>query len=175
DHEALTFVVNGLSKIAALPQVKLGWIACAGPERRARGALARLAVIADTYLSAAAPVQGALPAILAATPAIQRRIQGRTRENLGRLRKACRGSALTPLDVAGGWTALVRVPALGDLDDLGWAARLVDREHLLTQPGYLYDLAAPHLALSLLAPEDRFAEGVSRLVRAVDEVIASGP
>lgn len=172
---ALTFVLSGLSKVAALPQVKLAWIACAGPSPLVAAALARLEVIADTFLSATTAVQRAAPAIFAATPAIQRRILARTRRNLAALREACRGSALTPLDVAGGWTALCRLPAIDDLDDLAWAERLVDRARVLAQPGYLYDLDAPHLALSLLAPADRFAEGAARLVRGVAEALEDPP
>src|SRR6185312_8917136 len=60
-HPALTFVLSGLSKIAALPQMKAAWIAAFGPETPLREATARLEVIADTFLSMNAPVQCALP------------------------------------------------------------------------------------------------------------------
>jgi alanine-synthesizing transaminase len=57
DHPATTFVLSGLSKVAALPQMKAAWIACfAEPE-----ALQRLEIVADTFLSVSAPVQWALP------------------------------------------------------------------------------------------------------------------
>ncbi len=49
------YVVSGLSKIAALPQMKAAWIVATCPERDQ--ALARLEVIADTFLSMNAPVQ----------------------------------------------------------------------------------------------------------------------
>ena len=52
------FVVSGLSKIAALPQMKAAWIVATGPDQP--GALDRLEVIADTFLSMNAPVQWAL-------------------------------------------------------------------------------------------------------------------
>src|SRR5919106_4135991 len=51
DARALTFSLSGLSKVAALPQLKLGWIAVAGPAETRDEALARLEVVADTYLS----------------------------------------------------------------------------------------------------------------------------
>ena len=41
-NRALTFVLSGLSKIAALPQMKIGWIAASGPDALVREALARL-------------------------------------------------------------------------------------------------------------------------------------
>src|ERR1700678_2063971 len=60
-HEVPTFVLSGLSKVAALPQMKAAWIACfAGGEDLAE-ALQRLEVISDTFLSMSAPIQCAIP------------------------------------------------------------------------------------------------------------------
>ncbi|MBI5415716.1 MAG: pyridoxal phosphate-dependent aminotransferase, partial [Candidatus Omnitrophica bacterium] len=53
----LTFVLGGLSKTLALPQMKLSWIIVSGPEELAQEACQRLEVIADTYLSVNTPVQ----------------------------------------------------------------------------------------------------------------------
>ncbi|HZD32109.1 MAG TPA: pyridoxal phosphate-dependent aminotransferase, partial [Candidatus Angelobacter sp.] len=53
--EALTFTLSGLSKVSALPQMKVAWIATSGPAALKSEALARLEVIADTYLSMNAP------------------------------------------------------------------------------------------------------------------------
>src|SRR5580704_12828262 len=64
-HPVLTFVLSGMSKIAGLPQMKVGWIMGLGPERGRLEAMGRLEVIADTFLSMSAPVQLALPAWLA--------------------------------------------------------------------------------------------------------------
>ena len=60
-HPVLTFCLSGMSKIAGLPQMKVAWILGLGPERVQREAMGRLEVIADTFLSVNAPVQGALP------------------------------------------------------------------------------------------------------------------
>lgn len=174
--QTLTFVVSGLSKIAALPQLKLAWWLALGPAALVREAMARLELIADTYLSAATPVQLALPRLLAAAPAMQAQISRRTRANLERLRAACADTTLTVLDAQAGWTALVRLPAVHDLDDAAWARELLLRGHLLTQPGELYDLhGAPHVALSLLTPEATWALACDRLRDTVAEVLASGP
>src|SRR5262249_6501768 len=85
---ALTFVLSGLSKVVAMPQVKLGWIAASGPDALVAEALGRLEVIADTYLSVSTPVQLALPEILAARGEVQARIAARVRANLATLRAA---------------------------------------------------------------------------------------
>ncbi len=79
-------VVSGLSKIAGLPQMKAAWIVVTGPEREQ--ALARLEVIADTFLSMNAPVQWALPAWLAGRAAIQDQIRSRVAANLAVLDRA---------------------------------------------------------------------------------------
>ena len=65
DGPALAFSLGGLSKSCGLPQLKLGWIAVSGPEALRQEALARLEVVADTFLSVATPVQVAAPALLA--------------------------------------------------------------------------------------------------------------
>src|SRR6266496_3128917 len=55
--DALTFTLSGLSKISALPQMKLAWIAASGPPDDLQVAIQRLEVIADTYLSVNTPIQ----------------------------------------------------------------------------------------------------------------------
>ena len=62
--EALCFVLSGMSKVVALPQMKVGWIVALGPEAMREDALGRLEVIADTYLSVNTPAQLALPSWL---------------------------------------------------------------------------------------------------------------
>ena len=59
NQNVLTFTLSGVSKISALPQMKVAWIAVSGPPAELDPALARLEVIADTYLSMNAPIQWA--------------------------------------------------------------------------------------------------------------------
>src|SRR5215472_17091307 len=56
-EDSLAFSISGLSKIAALPQVKLGWIVAAGQQKLRDEAMEKLEWIADTYLSVGTPVQ----------------------------------------------------------------------------------------------------------------------
>src|ERR1035438_3642623 len=62
--ETLAFSMSGLSKIAGLPQMKLGWIVISGPPAARAEARDKLEWIADTYLSVSAPVQQAAPRLL---------------------------------------------------------------------------------------------------------------
>ena len=160
---ALVFALYGLSKLAALPQRKLSWMAVGGPDAIIDEALGRLEIIADTFLSVATPVQLALPAILAAHAPVTAAIRARTAANLATLRGITHNSPATLLDVEGGWYATLRLPATQN--DEAWALALIEHAGVLVQPGYFYDFDdGAHVVLSLLGPEAEFAEGAARLV-----------
>ena len=155
-HPCLTFVVSGLSKIAALPQMKVGWIACCGPD--AGDALARLEVIADTFLSMNAPIQHALPAWLAGRKSIQHQILARVRENLAHLA----AGPMRALPVDAGWCAIVKMPQ--SLGSKTLAETLVTDLGVVVHPGDFYGLPQPHyLVISLLVPTETFRRGVQKL------------
>jgi aspartate/methionine/tyrosine aminotransferase len=164
DATALAFALGGLSKSCGLPQLKLAWTAVTGPEPLQREALARLEVVADTYLSVSTPVQVAALELLARREELQRPISTRLRANLGTLRAAVGpGCPATLLDPEGGWSAVLRVPAT--LSEEERVTRLLGERDVLVHPGFFFDF--PHeafLVLSLLPPEGDFAEGVARLV-----------
>jgi len=166
NSEVLTFVLSGLSKISALPQMKVGWIAASGPEALVWDAMASLEIIADTYLSLNAPVQHALPTLLAQRRAIQPQIMARVEANLRELdEQLARQKSISRLEVEGGWYATLRVPAVQSDEQL--AIRLIDKRSVAVHPGHFYEFANDgYLVLSLLAPKQEFAEGVSRLIEA---------
>ncbi|HVB88298.1 MAG TPA: pyridoxal phosphate-dependent aminotransferase [Candidatus Dormibacteraeota bacterium] len=164
---ALTFVLSGLSKISALPQIKLGWIAASGPQELVRDAIARLEVIADTYLSLNAPVQHALPVLLAQRQTIQRQLLSRVEANLRHLDEHVAGQTLVSrLEIEGGWYAVLRVPAVRSDEEI--AIALLDDSSVAVHPGHFYEFPGEgYLVLSLLTPIDQFKEGVRRLVAQV--------
>jgi aspartate/methionine/tyrosine aminotransferase len=158
----LTFILSGMSKIAALPQMKVGWLVCRGSEEVKVAALARLEVIADTFLSMNAPVQLALPVWLQARHGIQQRILARVQENFA----AVQAAKLDYLEWQAGWCLVLRVPA-GE-DDLSLAARLVREAGVLVHPGSFYGMApAGRLVVSLLPEPQIFAEGIRRLAATI--------
>lgn len=166
DGRVLTLCLGGLSKSCGLPQLKLAWMALSGPPALCEEARGRLEVVADTYLSVSTPVQHAAPALLSRLPELQAPIQDRILANLGELRTAARGTAATVLDVEGGWSAVLHVPATRSEDE--WVSTLVESDGVLVHPGYFFDFEREaYLVLSLLPPADTFAEGVARLVRRV--------
>lgn len=167
----LVFALSGLSKLAALPQMKLGWIGVGGDPALAVRAMARLELVLDTYLSVATPVQHALATILRTRAVVEDAIRTRTRTNLRTLRElSARAPSASVLDVEGGWYAMLRVPDTRSDED--WALDLVLRDHVHVQPGYFFDMSrGAHLVLSLLTPEDTFAEGVKRIAARIEDQI----
>jgi aspartate/methionine/tyrosine aminotransferase len=170
NRDALTFTLSGLSKISALPQMKVAWIAINGPDEVKREALARLEVIADTYLSMNAPVQLAVPAMLAQRHDMQAQLAKRVRENLTELDEQLAKQRLCErLVIEGGWYAIMRVPAMRSDEDL--AIALLHQTGVLVQPGHFYDFAGDgYLVLSLITPTARFREGVKRFLEFVGTV-----
>ena len=166
DGPALTLCLGGLSKSCGLPQLKLAWMALAGPAAAREEARARLEVVADTYLSVSTPVQQAAPAVLARAAELQAPIRDRIRANLGVLRDAAQGTPATLLDVEGGWSAVLHVPATRGEDE--WVIALAEEDGVLVHPGYFFDFPREaYLVLSLLPPPPAFAEGVARILERV--------
>jgi len=153
ERGVLTFSMSGLSKIAGLPQMKLGWIVASGPGHEA--ALDRLELIADTYLSVATPVQLALTKLLASP--VREQIRQRTRANLDFLR-----SAVQPLNLEGGWYATLQVPRVRTEEE--WALMLLEEHNVLLQPGFFFDFESEaFLVVSLLTSPQVFERGISVL------------
>ena len=170
----LCFVLSGVSKTLALPQLKLAWIVVDGPAALRDEALARLEVIADTFLAVSALPQILLPGLLEAAPSIARELGARLRENHAFLTAAsAQAPGVHALPAAGGWSAILRVEGAEDAgageDEL--TLRLLEEADVLVQPGWLFDLEPPpgggaHLVTSLLAEPARFRAAARRLVDA---------
>jgi aspartate/methionine/tyrosine aminotransferase len=163
DGPALAFALGGLSKSCGLPQLKLAWIAVAGPARLREEALARLEIVADTFLSVGTPVQHAAAPLLARRPELQGPIADRLRTNLDQLRRRVAGAPASLLTVEGGWYAVLQVPRT--LSEEERVLRLLERRDVLVHPGYFFDFESEaFLVLSLLPAPATFAESVDRLV-----------
>ena len=157
-HPVLTFVLTGMSKIAGLPQMKVGWIGVFGSEALRAEALSRLEIIADTFLSMNAPVQLALPGWLKRRYGIQSQILERIRRNLGALKTA----ALEALDLDAGWSAILRLENRGLGGDL--ATDVLRETGVVLHPGSFYGMAGSgRVVVSLLGPPEDFTEGIRRL------------
>jgi alanine-synthesizing transaminase len=164
---ALTFTMSGISKISGLPQMKFAWLAVSGPEETKREALARLEMIADTYLSLNAPIQLAAPVLLQQRKQFQQQLMSRVRTNLAELDSQLAGkNNVGRLVVEGGWYAVLRIPATRS--DEGLALELLEKHDVYLHPGHYYDFPGDgYLVVSLITPEQDFREGMKRLLSAV--------
>jgi alanine-synthesizing transaminase len=162
--EALTFTLSGLSKISALPQMKLAWIAVSGPEDIAAEALHRLEVIADTYLSQNAPVQLAAESLLEQRKKIQPQLKGRIETNVTELDRQLAGQkSCARLEIEGGWYAVLRIPVTRSDEEL--AIELLTKHSVLVHPGHFYDFPQDgYLVLSLITPPSIFQKGISLIL-----------
>ncbi len=161
----LTFVLNGFSKLLALPQMKLGWIAVQGERELCTAAETRLELIADTFLSVNTPVQCAAPQWLMRRGALQQQILARVTANLEFLAQLVEHSACRLLKTEGGWCATVEVPRHCSEEEL--VLRLLAEDNVLVHPGYFFDFSREaFLVISLLpAPEIFQAASVKILTR----------
>src|SRR5438445_10393028 len=147
---APTFTLSGLSKICGLPQMKAAWLIASGPQDWKREALARLEVIADTYLSVNASVQLAIPKFLELRHAFQKQVIERVRRNLGELdRQWATQQVVSRLKLEAGWCAVLRVPATRPDEDL--AIELLSARGVSVHPGHFYDFSSERvIVVSLL-------------------------
>lgn len=168
DSSALTFVLSGLSKVAALPQMKASWIVCLGPEAIRREAMRRLEIIADTFLSMNAPVQHAMPGWLSGRGAIQQEIRERVQQNLAALDRALTNQhSVARLACDGGWYATLRTPPFTTDETL--AIRLMEERGVAVHPGSFFGFREPNrLVVSLLRTVDVFAEGIAAVIAGAD-------
>jgi aspartate/methionine/tyrosine aminotransferase len=165
DHAALTFILSGLSKVAALPQMKVAWLLTLGPDPARTNALARLEVIADTFLSMNAPAQLALPSWLASRHHLQTQIRARTCENLATLTRlaAEHPGRLQLLRAEAGWSAVLNLPAC--VGEPACAERLVRERGVILHPGSFYAMPEPtRLVVSLIVPTHTFASSMQRAI-----------
>jgi hypothetical protein len=147
--------------------MKLAWIVVNGPEASVSAALARLEVIADTYLSVSTPIQLAAPTLLDQRKSIQPILLDRLRANLEEIdRQVAKHKHCQRLDVEGGWYAVLRVPVTQSDEEL--ATEILRRASVVVHPGHFYDFPTDgYLIVSLITPPEEFREGLAAMLRVV--------
>lgn len=161
-EDVVWFALGGLSKSAGLPGAKLAWTVVGGESQLRREILARLDVIADTFLSPSMAVQVALPGLLELAPRIRTEIRARLAANRAALPAQLAIGPVSALPVRGGWSAVLRVPQVTSDED--WAAQLALADGVLVQPGSFFEFDDDgHLVVSLLPEPATFAEALRRI------------
>jgi len=161
------FHLNGISKMFALPDLKLGWIALNDAAHDRFGE--RLEVLNDTFLSANTLTQTMLPSIFERGRAFTAAMHQRIRESLD--------MALTML--SGCDVVRVRPPDGGYYlfpEIIGWndeeALTLYLLKHgVLVHPGYFYGYEqGAHIVISCLVEPMQLRAGIDRLITALSGV-----
>ena len=173
ERGALTFALDGFSKMLAAPHAKVGWIQVSGPAEDVTEAKRRLDVIADDYLPMSEIVAKRIPALLEAAPSQTARVQERVRGNLKALHAmldADEQGLVSVLRAEGGWNVLLRVPSVLDENEL--VLHMIERHGVSGQPGYFFDMTSNgYLAISLLPEPDDFRHNVYVVIDTVNELI----
>jgi alanine-synthesizing transaminase len=158
----LVFTLNGLSKMFALPGIKVGWMAISGEESLVKKSVAALELISDTFLPVNEIMQFAVPEIFA-----------RGGPFLAEYRNwilKCRTAAVDGLQglsfnpPRGGFYITLRV----DRDEEQLASTLLERDGILVHPGYFYDILPDHLVMTFIDDPDHVRghfEKINRQVR----------
>lgn len=158
----LSFSLDGFSKTAVMPQMKLGWIAINGREEQVEIARARFELLLDTYLSVSTPVQCAAPELLHIGAEFQHKVAARTKRNLNSLSRCLHNTPAHALHTEGGWSVIVQLPRTHSEET--WVSRLLEEQGVIVQPGYFFDMASEaYVVRSLITPPETFDEGIVRL------------
>jgi len=162
----ITFVLNGISKMLALPQMKLGWIVVKGQKKYTEEAVKRLEIICDTYLSVSTPIQYASDILFATKAKIQGQIIDRIKTNYNFLQgKFLLNPDIRVLKFEGGWSAILSFENLLIPED-HFIYNLLDRYNVFIHPGFYYDFWKENYAvISLLTEPDILEEGVERILQ----------
>ncbi|MCX6166218.1 MAG: pyridoxal phosphate-dependent aminotransferase [Ignavibacteriae bacterium] len=169
----LTFTLSGLSKICGLPQMKLSWIVISGPTKECEEATAKLEIITDTYLSVGTPVQLAANNLLIGKEFIQTQIKERIIKNYNYIKsESKRKSYLELLKTEGGWYTVLNIKKLISEEII--AFELLDKKDVYIHPGYFFDFKEEvYIVVSLLTPEEKFKEGIIRILEHLELSINS--
>ena len=165
--QGLLFSLGGLSKTLGLPQLKLSWMVVDGSPTARSEALERLEILADAYLNVSTPIQIALPELLRRGQPRQLELRERIRANYAALRRATEHSAVTPLHLQGGWTAVLRFPRTRPEDE--WTMLLLEQDSVLVYPGWFFDFSEePLVVVSLIVEPQEFVAAIERIRQRVD-------
>jgi alanine-synthesizing transaminase len=161
------FHLNGISKMFALPDLKLGWAALNAPAHALFGE--RLELLNDTFLGANGLSQHLLPALFEQGQPFVERMVARVRTNLDYALERFKSSTRIHAQVPDGGYYLFPEVAV-DEDEESLVLRLLEAG-LNVHPGYFYGYEqGAHLMLSALTAPEPFRQGIDRLITELDRL-----
>jgi len=169
----LCLTLNGISKMFALPALKLGWIGVSGSRNRVEPAVDRLETLADTFLSCHGPIQWALPKIFGEgqhfVPNYREIVLQRRNLVLDLIKQSKYLNAVEPL---GGFHLMIKVEDPRNRNEEEWVLQLMENVGVLVHPGYFFDYEKRvHFVLSFLTEPKKLTEGMERIFGFVEESV----
>lgn len=168
--ELPVFHLNGISKMFALPDLKLGWIALNDAAHDRFGE--RLEVLNDTFLSANMLTQTMLPALFEHGRAFTAAMHERVRQSLDMaitLLSGCDVVRVHPPD--GGYYLFPEIAGWNDEEAL---TLYLLRHGVLVHPGYFYGYEqGAHVVISCLVEPAQLRAGIERLVAALSAWVSA--
>jgi alanine-synthesizing transaminase len=159
------FHLNGISKMFALPDLKLGWIALSGGARTAYGE--RLEILNDTFLGANGLTQAMLPDLFTHGMPFVNQMRYYVRANLQLALTKLATCPHVEVRVPDGGYYLF--PSISGWDDEEELVLHLLRHGVLVHPGYFYGYErGTHLMISCLTRPDVLATGLDRLIHALN-------
>lgn len=170
------FTLNGISKMFALPDLKLAWIGVSGDERVVPELVDQLETNNDVFLNANYLTQSILPALFE-----NRESQKFVKDMVAKVKQR-RDALVLALDIeneragkpifkvdipAGGIHCWINLPDV-KLSEEEFVLKLLQEQHVNAHPGYFYDCEAGagkgvNIAISFLASEQNLVDGIARL------------
>jgi alanine-synthesizing transaminase len=164
----LVLTLNGISKMFALPGLKLGWMAVSGEKRNIAQALTALELISDTFLPVSELVQSAAPELFQEGREFLRHYVAEIRKRYETARDVLRGcSRIGISEPEGGFYMTLK---LEDLEEERAAEEILKREKILLHPGHYYDIPPHHLVLSFVQKSESLRETLHRLLAVLESL-----
>lgn len=159
-----SFHLNGISKMFALPDLKLGWIALSGGAEEQYGE--RLELLNDTFLGANMLTQSMLPALFEEGLPFIKSMRSYIRSNLDLARTILADCPRLRVHAPDGGYYLF--PSVQGWDDEEELVLHLLHNGVLVHPGFFYGYeAGTHLMLSCLTERSQLEEGLRRLIAAL--------
>lgn len=161
----LCFTLNGLSKMFALPALKLGWIAVTGKKALVESAVDRLETTADIFLSCHIPIQKALPAIFEKgrtfVKAYVAEVGRRRKIAVDLLKSSNRIRLVSPV---GGFYLMAKIETETAEED--FVVELMKKTGVFVHPGYFFDYErGVNVVISYLVEPKKLISGLEALIR----------
>ena len=141
------FTLDGLSKSAGLPHIKVAWINAVVPKEQKRQIYDSLEYILDSQLNCSYLSQALCARVLPRAGEFQEKVKERLKNNRGFLFDSFSKIGAKIIPSAGGWYQSFYFPKA---DDEELCLRLLKDEQILTYPGFLFDFEEGWLVGSFL-------------------------